>query len=245
MAFVLGSLAISVAFVLLYAKKGRGANEPRPLLSFDGPAVRRWALGFGIGAAIIVLGHVILAGMGVLRVDGLSSTIVGRPLLAIAVLLTLLAESLREELAFRGPSQRDLSRVIGFPFAAVFFSASFTLLHLANPNAQPSGLLGVFLAGMALAGVVRAEGNLSLAAGLHAGWNVALGMIVSVPVSGITLATRLLDSRLQGGPLSTGGEFGFESSVLGVAILFLAGWVSWKRTPPSPGDRAGSPSPGS
>ena len=84
-----------------------------------------------------------------------------------------------------------------------------------------------------------------MAAGLHAGWNVALGMIVSVPVSGITLATRLLDSRLQGGPLSTGGEFGFESSVLGVAILFLAGWVSWKRTPPSPGDRAGSPSPGS
>ena len=134
LAFVLGSLAISVAFVLLYARKGRGRqNEPRPLLSFDGPAVRRWALGFGIGAAIIVLGHVILAGMGVLRVDGLSSTIVGRPPARDRrPLLTLLAESLREELAFRGPSQRDLSRVIGFPFAAVFFSASFTLLHLAR-----------------------------------------------------------------------------------------------------------------
>ncbi len=228
LAFVLASVAVSVAFVFLYARTGPEANVPRPLLTFDRVAIGRWSLGFGVGAAIIVLGHAVLAAMGILRMEGISRTIVERPVLAIAVLVTLLAESLREELAFRGPSQRDLSRVIGFPLAAAFLSASFTLLHLANPNAETTGLLGVFLAGMALAGVVRREGDLSLAAGLHAGWNVALGMIVSVPVSGILLGARLLDTRLEGGALATGGEFGFESSVVGIVTLFFSGWAAWR-----------------
>jgi membrane protease YdiL (CAAX protease family) len=226
--FVLASLAVSVAFVLLHARTGPEAKEPRPLLAFDRAAIARWSLGFGAGVAIIVLGNAVLAAGGILRVEGISRTIAERPVLAIAVLVALLAESLREELAFRGPSQRDLSRVIGFPFAAAFLSASFTLLHLANPNAKTTGLLGVFLAGMALAGVVRREGDLSLAAGLHAGWNVTLGMIVSVPVSGILLGARLLDTRLEGGALATGGEFGFESSVVGIVTLFFCGWAAWR-----------------
>jgi membrane protease YdiL (CAAX protease family) len=227
-ACVLGSVGLSMLFVRLYSRTGPPANHPRPLLSFDRSELARWSLGFGIGTSIIVAAHGALAVAGVLRIEGCSSTILDRPALAIAILGTLLAEALREELAFRGPPQRDLSRVVGFPLAAVFLSGSFTLLHLANPNAESTGLLGVFLAGMALAGVVRAEGNLSLAAGLHAGWNVALGMIVSVPVSGITLGARLLDARLDGGPLATGGGFGFESSALGIATLFAAGFFAWK-----------------
>jgi hypothetical protein len=43
------------------------------------------------------------------------------------------------------------------------------------------------------------------------------------------LGTRLLDTKLDGGDLATGGGFGFESSAAGIAALFLAGWVAWRR----------------
>lgn len=226
LALCAATLALSILFVVLFDRRS-GGGEP-PLLRFDAPYFRRWGFGFLAGTAIVVLAHVPLALAGVVRIDMLSSTAALRPGLAVAIFLALLAESWREELAFRGPSQRDLTRVAGFPFAAFFLAGTFTLLHLANPNAAPGTLVGVFLAGMALAGVVRAEGDLALAAGLHAGWNVALGMIVSLPVSGIRLGARLLETRLVGDPLWTGGRFGFESSLPGIALLFAAGFFAWK-----------------
>jgi membrane protease YdiL (CAAX protease family) len=220
--------ALSAGFVLLYSRLGPDAVQPRPLLRIDALWVRRWCLGLGGGMAIVAAAHVPLFLTGIVSVQGFSATILERPVPALGILGVLLAESLREEMAFRGPPQRDLSRASAFPLAAVFLSGTFTLLHLANPNAEPLGLLGVFLAGLALAGVVRREQDLALAAGLHAGWNVMLGMILSAPVSGITLGARVLETKLNGDELWTGGSFGFETSLPGILTLFVAGYFAWR-----------------
>jgi membrane protease YdiL (CAAX protease family) len=230
----LATVALSIGIVLLYSRTGPDATDPRPLLRLDASSARRWLLGFAGGLAIVAAAHIPLFSSGIVRVQGLSSTMAEQPFTAVAIFAVLLAESLREELAFRGPPQRDLSRAGAFPLAAVFLSATFTILHLANPNAEPLGLLGVFLAGLALAGVVRREGDLALAAGLHAGWNVMLGMILSAPVSGITLGARLLESETHGTEVWTGGPFGFESSLPGVLTLFTAGYFAWRSRSRSP-----------
>ncbi len=226
--FTVVTLALSIGFVLVHARSDPESSLPRPLLRFDRPFAKRWALGFGAGIGVIAAVHAGLVLAGVVRIESVSRTALDRPFLAFAIFAALLAESLREELAFRGPAQRDLARVVGFPLAALALSGTFTALHLANPNAEPASLLGVFLAGLALAGVVRAEGDLALASGLHAGWNVALGMIVSVPVSGIRLGARLLETEVAGDSTWSGGGFGFESSVPGIALLFVAGYFAWR-----------------
>ena len=181
--------------------------------------------------AIVAVPHLVLFATGVVRFEGFSATFFEQPFLALAIVCTLLVESLREELAFRGPPQRELSRAVTFPLAAVFLSGTFTMLHLANPNAEPLSLWGVILAGLFLAGVVRHEGDLALAAGLHAGWNIMLGVILAAPVSGITLGARILETAPQGSDRWTGGSFGFEGSWPGVLTLFLAGYFAWRSRP--------------
>ena len=226
-----GTGAISAGAVLLYSRNGPEAIQPRPLLSDRRAWLTRWLWGLAGGMAIVGAAHVVLFAAGIVRFEGFSATFLERPFVALAILGTLLVESLREELAFRGPPQRDLSRAISFPLAAVFLSGTFTMLHLANPNAHPLSLLGVFLAGLALAGVVRREGDLALASGLHAGWNIMLGVILAAPVSGITLGARILETEPHGNDRWTGGAFGFEASWPGIFTLFLAGYFAWRSRP--------------
>ena len=222
---------LSAVAVLLYSRTGPEALEPRPLLSFDPAWRKRWLWGLVVGMGVVAAAHVVLFITGIVRFEGFSSTFLEQPFLAVAILATLLVESLREELAFRGPPQRDLSRAGSFPLAAMFLSGTFTMLHLANPNAHPLSLLGVFLAGLALAGVARREGDLVLAAGLHAGWNIMLGVILAAPVSGITLGARILETEPHGSDRWTGGPFGFEASWPGILTLFLAGYFAWRARP--------------
>lgn len=226
--WIVVTCAVSLVAVILYARIGAEERTPLPLVSFHKGFRSRWGVGFLGGIAVIVAAHLILYPVGAFSIEGFSRTLFARPDLTLGILVALLAESLREELAFRGPAQRDLTHAIGFPLAAIFLSGSFTLLHLANPNAESSSLLGVFLAGLALAGIVRAEGDLALAAGLHAGWNIALGMIASMPVSGIRLGSRLLEVTPSDDPRWSGGHFGFEASWPGIIILFVAGFLAWR-----------------
>jgi len=227
----IGTGLLSLGAVLLYSRTGPEALQPRPLVRFDAVWLRRWLWGLAGGMAIVAAPHVVLFATGIVRFKGFSATFLEQPLLALAIVSTLLVEALREELAFRGPPQRDLSRAVTFPLAALFLSGTFTMLHLANPNAEPLSLLGVFLAGLFLAGVVRREGDLALAAGLHAGWNVMLGVILAAPVSGITLGARILQTEPHGSDRWTGGSFGFEASWPGVLTLFLAGFFAWRARP--------------
>jgi membrane protease YdiL (CAAX protease family) len=219
---------LSLGAVLLYSRTGVDAVDPRPLIKFDARSRRRWLLGLAGGIAIVGIAHVPLFVIGIVRFKGFSSTFFEQPFLAAAIVGTLVVESLREELAFRGPAQRDLSRATAFPLAALFLSGTFTMLHLANPNPEPLAPLGVFLAGLALAGVVRREGDLALAAGLHAGWNIMLGVILGAPISGITLGTHIFETEAHGSERWTGGNFGFEASWAGVLTLFLCGYFAWR-----------------
>jgi membrane protease YdiL (CAAX protease family) len=227
----LGTGLLSLGAVLLYSRTGPDAVDPRPLIQFDALSRGRWLLGLAGGIAVVAIAHVPLFALGIVRFKGLSSTFFEQPFLAVAIVGTLVIESLREELSFRGPPQRDLSRATAFPLAAFFLAGTFTMLHLANPNAEPLSLLGVFLAGLALAGVVRREGDLALAAGLHAGWNIMLGVILGAPVSGITLGARILETEAHGSERWTGGTFGFEASWPGVLTLFLCGYFAWRMRP--------------
>jgi len=224
---VLLAFAIAALFVRLYSRTGPEADQPRPLLRLDPAWGKGWSQGVVIGlvAATLAIAPMLLA--GAVQITGWSSTLAAAPASALGLLILLVFLAALEELGFRGPAQRDLGRAVSFPVAAMFLAGSFAVIHGVNPEIGRRGMAGVFLAGMGLAGLVRWRGDLSVAAGAHAGWNVAAGLIWSVPVSGYHLTPRLLEADLVGSVGWTGGSFGVEGSIPGIVVLALAAAASW------------------
>jgi len=226
LAVVAVSFAVSVAIVLLYTRfGGDGAVRPVPLLRADRAWLAEWGRGVLLGGLCATAAVVPALLAGALRIQGVRS--VERPDVLFALAVVLVLEAAREELGFRGPPQRDLTAAAGFPVAAIFLAGSFTVVHAANPAVGRSGMVGIFLAGIALAGLVRARGDVAMACGLHAGWNGFLGLVWSVPVSGVSLAPALLEVDAPGPPFWTGGSFGAEAGAPGLVVLAVLGFVTW------------------
>ncbi len=234
------AVAISVAVVTLHGRLGDGAAEPRRLLRLDRRWTLDWGKGFLAGAAAATLAIVPLLATGAMHVRGLAARDAS-PVLGLALLVALLLRGLHEEMGFRGPAFRDLGRAISPPLAAAFLAGSFALIHGGNPAFDRMGLLGVFIAGFAFAGFVRARGDLGMATGAHTGWNVFVGLVWSVPVSGYRLPGRLLDvepSSASEAARWSGGDFGVEGGLAGIVALFLLGLFAWRMRGPE--DRSGA-----
>ena len=92
---------------------------------------------------------------------------------------------------------------------------------------------------------VSAAQNVSLQAlavtpiGLHAAWNFFEGSVYGFPVSGST-RDSLLTVEARGPELATGGAFGPEGSLVGLAAMLLTALVLWlirARVPTTPARR--------
>jgi len=191
---------------------------------FEGP-VRRVGAGVLGGAALATLLSLgLLAGGGAWGGVAASSEPGGASLL-VAVLPVA---AFSEELFFRGYLHRILRERLGVLPSATVGGALFSLVHLLNPGASPLAALNVLAAGMLLALLRESSGSLWGPVGWHAGWNLALGMVYGLPVSGVDLPSVF---RLEVTGLTTpmgGGVFGPEGSlpcaVLLLALLLVWGW---------------------
>lgn len=125
-----------------------------------------------------------------------------------------------EELLTRGYWLQNLRDGLGLIPAIVISSAVFGLLHAANPNANVIAVLVIVAAGVFFAFAYVRSGQLWLPIGIHIGWNFFEGPVFGFPVSGIETA-RLLAHQVTGPELFTGGAFGPEAGLLGLAAIAL------------------------
>lgn len=131
-----------------------------------------------------------------------------------------------EELIFRGILFRWIEEFGGSWTALAITSALFGLVHIGNANATWwSSLTIALVAGTMLGGAYMLTRNLWLAVGIHFGWNVTQGLVWDVPVSGNDV-DGVVDARLVGDPLISGGAFGLEASVIALVVAGAAGvWL--------------------
>ncbi len=159
--------------------------------------------------------------MGYLEVQsvGLSFSLMAK-VFGFSLVITIV-QSAFEELLFRGYLFQSLIEGTNALAAVVILSAVFGLLHMMNPHALWLGGVNTIIAGILLSmGYLRTRG-LWFSSGLHFGWNYFLGSIYGLPVSGV-IPSALLSVKVQGPTFITGGEYGPEAGMLGLA-MFLVG----------------------
>ncbi len=209
---------VFVAYKFILAKLG---ERPRDDLPGKG-ALKNLGLGLliGFGLMAAAVGVAALAGVYTIVGQGDASRLV-LELVTVAIL-----PGFMEELAFRGILFRWIEEFGGSWAALAVTSALFGLAHIFNPNATWFSSFAIAVeAGVLLGGAYMLTRSLWLPMGLHAAWNFTQGEIFDVPVSGID-EHGLVQAKLSGPALLSGGTFGLEASIIALTIATAAGvWL--------------------
>ena len=136
--------------------------------------------------------------------------------------------SLNEEIAIRGYILHNLSQSFNKYIALIISSFVFMGMHLGNPNIGMLPLANLFLAGIFL-GVYRIhKNNLWFPIGAHLMWNYLQGPIYGFEVSGNKI-NSLFEQKLNGHEVLTGGNFGYEGSIILTVFLIISIYLMDKR----------------
>jgi len=214
---------ISIALVLAAYKFILVKLGERPRDDLSGKdALKNLGLGLLIGFGLMA------AAVAVAAIAG-AYTIVGKgdaSRLILELVTVAILPGFMEEMAFRGILFRWLEEFGGSWAALAITSALFGLAHIFNPNATWFSSFAIAVeAGVLLGGAYMLTRSLWLPMGLHAAWNFTQGEIFDVPVSGID-EHGLVQAKLTGPPLLSGGTFGLEASVIALTIATAAGaWL--------------------
>jgi len=198
-------------------------------LRFDSGAWVDLAGGVAIGALVMVGIFIVEWALGAMHVDGLRL-----PNLDFVIWTFILPLSaLYEELIFRGLMLNGLIVLMRQRWLAVIVMATlFGLVHAGNPNASTLSVLGNALGGLMYAVAFLGSGRIWLPTGLHFAWNYFQGPVLGFPVSGLDMG-GLVQQHAVGSDLLTGGSYGPEAGLVGmafrfVAIALLVSWTSWR-----------------
>lgn len=148
-----------------------------------------------------------------------------------ALILTLLCGTLAEELMFRGYPFQHLERGIGTLRAVMLFSIFYGALHglhWLNPHGNVWGVGNTVLIGILLAVAYLRTRALWLPWGIHFGWNMTLGLLCGLPVSGFRVFNLLIYTQAYGPRWLTGGSYGVEASAPGTLAILIGLLVVWK-----------------
>jgi CAAX protease family protein len=194
--------------------------EKRPVTELAGPgALNELALGLLIGLGLFSMIIAILWALGYYRVTGTNGWSV-----IIPAVVANVPSGFIQEVIFRGAIFRITKDWLGMWWALGISSLLFGLIHILSATATVQSVVAITLqAGILLAAAYMLTDRLWLPIGIHVAWDFANDGIFGVGSSGATGETirGLLQAKLTGPVLLTGGTAGVEASLVAV-ILVLA-----------------------
>ncbi len=214
-------------------------------LQFTAAWWRDLCFGLVLGGLLMLMVFLVELALGWITIKSTFYTRLPLPFwTALAWPLTLfLMVGIYEELMVRGYLMKNLAEGLSFNplgrklamlLALLISAAVFGLLHAGNPSASAVSTFYLCLAGLLLGLPYLLTDELAIPIGLHITWNFFQGNVFGLPVSGTTANLTTFIAVEQGGPeLWTGGVFGPEAGLIGVAAmavgtLLIVWWV--KRT---------------
>ncbi|MDY5824133.1 MAG: type II CAAX endopeptidase family protein [Candidatus Coprenecus sp.] len=174
--------------------------------------------GLLIGGLFIscVVGVLVL--MGVYRVDAVNIDWVGLLLSFAAFSIVAVCE----EVLFRGILFRMIDERYGALLAFIISSLTFGAVHLMTVDFWTALAISAE-AGFMLAAAYKFRNNLWIPIGIHWTWNFTLGPVFGVGVSGISEDAYAIIPEISGPYILTGGNNGFEGSIVTVIIGIAVG----------------------
>jgi membrane protease YdiL (CAAX protease family) len=182
---------------------------------------------FAVGAAV-GWGLMIACVLPIVLFGGYTLTVwtsSGQYAVLVVDLLILLLGALVEEIAFRGYPFQRLIDAVGPVSATLLMSPVFALIHLSNPDWTPMSMVVTIVAGWLLSIAYLRTRALWLPWGLHFGWNVSLGVIFGLPISGLTNFSPIIQSNTAGPIWLTGDGYGPEGSFITGLVLVIGLFV--------------------
>lgn len=249
LAFDIAGMALVALMVVAATLLAARFLDRRPISDLGLQFSARWwrDLGYGLflGAFLMLLIFLVELALGWITVEATLITNRSIPF-GLAILWPLaqfLFVGIYEELVSRGYQLKNMAEGLSFSslgrkramlLAWLISSGIFGLLHAGNPNATVISTLNLFLAGLFLGLPFLLTDQLAIPIGIHITWNFFQGNVFGFPVSGTSANQTTFIAVHQGGPkLWTGGAFGPEAGLLGIAAiivgsLLIVWWV--KRT---------------
>ncbi len=171
--------------------------------------------GFLTGLILMVIGYFVLKFSNNLEVEAIKYD----SLAIFGSLFFFTMVGISEELLFRGYILNNLMESSKNKYIALLISALlFALMHGLNPNISILAITNLILAGLALGITYIHTKNLWFPIFLHISWNYFQGPIFGFEVSG-TITKSVIKQKVTGSELITGGDFGFEGSILLTFLL--------------------------
>lgn len=203
-------------------------------------------LGFGLalGAALQTGIFLVEYAVGWVRVVGVAVTAdpgASFAVWVVAAAVGYLAVGVYEELFARGYLLTNVAEGLdglgpidarGAVAGGTLLSALvFGGLHAVNPAATAVSTATLVLAGVFLAVGYVLTDELAIPIGLHISWNFFQGVVWGFPVSGVSVGVSVVAVEQSGPTVVTGGQFGPEAGLIGVAAMLLGmvGIGAWVR----------------
>ncbi|TCN61048.1 CPBP family intramembrane metalloprotease [Flavobacterium circumlabens] len=162
----------------------------------------------------------------VIYLSGGFSIVAVNPVSFILIPLTVaFTIAIIEEILVRGIVFRIIEEKLGTYIALSISAVLFGALHMANPNSTLLSGLCITFAGFLLGAAFVYSRNLWFPIALHFAWNFTQSGIFGAITSGNEKTKSLLESKIQGSVLLTGGEFGPEGSIQATLFCFIAALV--------------------
>jgi len=211
----------------------------KPVLEVTGVPDRRWfaqlLIGGVVGAALMLAPALVLTLGGWIAWQ---AAFPGWPALAPALLL-MAGVAIAEELLFRGVLFQRLIDGVGVWRAQVLIATLFVLTHMGNPNLEGATRLwagaNIFLASILFGLAYVRTRSLALPIGIHFMANVTQGVILGFGVSGAAEPSLFAPRFLTDLTWLTGGAFGLEASLPGLATVAaaVAAFIAFGRRKPA------------
>jgi len=203
--------------------------EKRALTELPGPnGLNELSLGLLIGLGLFSIIIAILWALGYYRVNGMNSWSVFVPAVVANV-----PSGFIQEIIFRGVIFRTLKGWLGVWWALGISSLLFGLIHVLSATATLQSVIAITLeAGLLLGAAYMLTDRLWLPIGIHVAWDLANDGIFGVGSSGASgeVIKGLLDAKLTGPDLLSGGTAGVEASLISVIVILVASIYMIRKT---------------
>ncbi len=208
---VVASFAVILSYKGFYRK-----NEKRKVEEFSSNGfLKNIIIGTLIGATLQCLTMAVIYFAGdfkIISTNSFSSIITP---FAIALSVAIFEETLLRGVVFR-ITEEKLGSNISLLISAIIFGA----VHLTNPNSSLISTICTALVGFIFGALYIYKRNLWLPIAVHFSWNFLQSGIFGAVTSGNEKTNSLLNTKIAGSELITGGSFGPEGTIQ-ATILWL------------------------